>query len=108
MEDSLQWKTTFSGRLPPVEDDLWWKMTYSGQLSVEDDLQWMTTFIGSLHAAYVALRHFFYYIILFYSKNVDVCKKLELNVLRFDQDMRVLISKKTILRFSLFPLVKET
>ena len=31
-----------------------------------------------------------YYRILFYSKNVDVCKKLELKTLRFDGDMRVL------------------
>ena len=32
----------------------------------------------------------FYCRILFYSKNGDVCKKLELNTLRFDRDMRVL------------------
>ena len=25
---------------------------------------------------------------LFFSKNVDVCKKVELNMLRFDKDMR--------------------
>ena len=28
-------------------------------------------------------------------KNVDVCKKLELNRIRFDRDMRILSSKKT-------------
>ena len=59
MEDDLQWKTTFSGRLPLVEDDLQWKMTCGGkQPEMEDDLQWKTTFAGSLHAAYSALRHF--------------------------------------------------
>ena len=31
----------------------------------------------------------FYCRILFHSKNVDVCKKLELNPLRFDRDIRV-------------------
>ena len=31
----------------------------------------------------------FYCRILFYSKNVDVCKKLELKPLRFDRDIRV-------------------
>ena len=37
----------------------------------------------------------FYCRILFYSKNVDVCKKLELNPLRFDRDVRGLSLKKT-------------
>ena len=36
--------------------------------------------------------HFFIAESFFYSKNGDVCKKLELNVLRFDRDMRVSIS----------------
>ena len=36
----------------------------------------------------------FYCRILLHSKNVDVCKKLELNPLRFDQDIRVLSQKK--------------
>ena len=31
----------------------------------------------------------FYCRILFYSENVDVCKKIELNPLRFDRDLRV-------------------
>ena len=76
VEDNLQCKKTFSGRQPSVEDELCWRMTFGGrqpslgdnlggkitfggrQPSVEDDLQWKTTFIGSLHAAYSALRHF--------------------------------------------------
>ena len=42
--DSLQWKTTFSGRWPLVEYDLWWKTTFSGRRpSVEDDLWWKMT-----------------------------------------------------------------
>ena len=36
----------------------------------------------------------FYFRILPYSKNVDVCKKLELNPSRFDRDIRVLSQKK--------------
>ena len=36
----------------------------------------------------------FYCRILLHSKNVDVCKKLELNPLRFDRDIRVLSQKK--------------
>ena len=37
--------------------------------------------------------------ILFYSKNGDVCKKLELNMLRSDRDTRVLSSKNQNLNF---------
>ena len=41
----------------------------------------------------------------FYTKNVDVCKKLEVNPLRFDRDIRVLSSIKTILKiFHFFAL----
>ena len=43
MEDNFCWKTTFGERRP----------------AVEEDLQWKTTFVGSLHAAYSALRHFY-------------------------------------------------
>ena len=47
----------------------------------------------------------FYCRILFYSKNVDVCKKLELNPLRFDRDIRVLSQKKIFSKnFHLFAL----
>ena len=42
--------------------------------------------------------------ILVYSKNGDVCKKLELNTLRFDRDMRVL---KKIQNFRFFTLWTE-
>ena len=59
VEDNLQWKRTFNGRRSLVEYDLWWKMTFSRrQPSVEDHLWWKTTLVGSLHAAYSALRHF--------------------------------------------------
>ena len=79
MEDKLWWKTTFGARGPSVEDSLWWNMTFSGRQPlvgdklrgkttlgggrplVEDDLYWKTTFVGSLHAAYSALRHFFHH-----------------------------------------------
>ena len=47
----------------------------------------------------------FYYRILFHTKNVDVCKKLELNPLRFDRDIRVLSSMKYNLKiFNFFAL----
>ena len=49
----------------------------------------------------------FYCRILFYSKNVDVCKKLELNPLRFDQDIRVLSSIKKFSKFSFFCFVNQ-
>ena len=39
---------------------------------------------------------------LFHSKNLDVCKKQELNPLRFDQDIRVLSSKKIFSKFFIF------
>jgi len=45
----------------------------------------------------------FYCRILLHSKNVDVCKKLELNLLRIDRDMRVL-SKNIFKNFHLFAL----
>ena len=49
--------------------------------------------------------------ILFYSKNGDVCKKLELNTLRFDRDMRVLSTKNQTSKFSskflIFPSTNE-
>ena len=48
----LRWKTTFGGRWTSVEDDLKWK-------KVEDNHRWKMTFVGSLHAAYSALWHFF-------------------------------------------------
>ena len=38
--------------------------------------------------------HLIYFRILFFSKNEDVCKKLELNMLIFDRDMMVLSSVK--------------
>ena len=44
----------------------------------------------------------FYCRILLHTKNVDVCKKLELNPLRFDQDIRVLSWKKNISNIFLF------
>ena len=47
----------------------------------------------------------FYCRILLHTKNVDVCKKLELNPLRFDRDIRVLSQKKNIFKnFHLFAL----
>ena len=46
----------------------------------------------------------FYYRILFYLKNGDVCRKLELNPLRFDWDMRTLIKKNIFIIFNFFPL----
>ena len=46
--------------------------------------------------------------ILFYLENVDVCKKLELNPLRFGRDIRVLSLKKNILKiFHFFRPVNE-
>ena len=42
----------------------------------------------------------FYCIILFYYKNGDVCKKLELKRLRFDRDIRVLSLEKIEPKFS--------
>ena len=44
----------------------------------------------------------FYCRILFYSKNVDVCKKLELNPLRFDRDIKILSSIITHLFYMRF------
>ena len=44
----------------------------------------------------------FYCRILFHAKNVDVCKKLELNPLRFDRDIRVLSKKKYFQKISFF------
>ena len=51
VEDDLRWKTTFGGRRPfvgrqpLVEDDLWWKMTVGErQHLVEDDLHWILAF----------------------------------------------------------------
>ena len=41
----------------------------------------------------------FYCRILFHTKNVDVCKKRELNPLRFDRDIRVLSQKKNIFKY---------
>ena len=47
----------------------------------------------------------FYCRVLLHSKNMDVCKKLELNPLRFDRDIRVLNQKKNIFKkFYLFAL----
>ena len=47
----------------------------------------------------------FYCRILFHTKNVDVCKKLEVNPLRFDRDIRVLSKKKNIFKiFHFFTL----
>ena len=49
--------------------------------------------------------------ILFYSKNGDVCKKLELKMLRSDREMRVLSSKNEKSKFSkklsIFPSTNE-
>ena len=51
------------------------------------------------------LTSLFYCRIFSYPKDVDVWKKLELNPLRFDQDIRVLSSKKNILKiFHFFAL----
>ena len=45
VEDVLQWKMTFGGRLPSVKDDFRWKMTYGKRwLSVKDDFWWKMTF----------------------------------------------------------------
>ena len=49
----------------------------------------------------------FLFLILFYSKNMDVCKKLELNPLRFDRDIRGLGSKKKIKNFHFFAMRSE-
>ena len=38
---------------------------------------------------------------------MDVCKKLELNPLRFDRDIRVLSKKKYFQNFSFFPAENE-
>jgi hypothetical protein len=47
MEDDLQWKTTSNRRRPPIEDDLQWKMTFNWRWPpMEDDLQWKTTSNG--------------------------------------------------------------
>ena len=61
VEDKLQWQMTLDGRRPPMEDDLCWK-AISGERppAVKDNLQWKMTFAGSLHAAYSALRHFYW------------------------------------------------
>ena len=102
VEDNLQWKTTFGGRWPSVKDDLQWKTTFSGrQPSVEDNLcwkktigerwpavennlQWKTTFVGSLHAAYSALRQFFHIWILMWDDcNIRFC----LDILSFITNM---------------------
>ena len=49
------------------------------------------------------LTPLFYCIILFYWNNVDVCEKLELNLLRFDRDIRILsLKKKHSQNFSFF------
>jgi len=57
------------------------------------------------------LTPFFYCSIISYSKNVDVCKKLELNTLGFDVDMMVLSSKfkfeKKNQNFPFFPSPNE-
>ena len=50
---------------------------------------------------------FFYCRILFYSKNVDVFQKLELNTIRFDGGMRVPSWKKTSSIFPLYPSANE-
>ena len=61
VEDNLRWKIIFGGRRPSVEDDLRWKMTFGGRWpAMEDDLKRKMTFAGSLHAAYSALRYFFF------------------------------------------------
>ena len=49
----------------------------------------------------------FYCRILFHTKNVDVCKKRELNPLRFDRDKRVLSEKKYFQNFSFFRPANE-
>ena len=49
----------------------------------------------------------FYCRILFHLKNVDVCKKLELNLLRFDRDKMVLSKKKYFQKSSFFRPVNE-
>ena len=50
----------------------------------------------------------FYCRILFYSQNGDVCKKVELNMLRIDQDMRVLrLKKKQFPNFPFSPLLTK-
>ena len=66
VEDDPRWKSTLVGRRPlvgrwpSVENDLWWKMTLNGRRPlVEDNHRWKMTFVGSLHAAYSALWHFF-------------------------------------------------
>merc|ERR1711954_155109 len=47
----------------------------------------------------------FYCRILLHYKNLDVCKKLEVNPLRFDRDIRVLSKKKNIFKiFHFFTL----
>ena len=49
------------GRQPLMEDDHRWKTTCGGRgPAVEDDLQRKPNFAGSLHAAYSALRHFYF------------------------------------------------
>ena len=47
---------------------------------------------------------FFYCRNLFHSKNADVCKKLELNPLRFDRDIRVWSKKIHFQKYSFFRL----
>ena len=49
----------------------------------------------------------FYCRILLHYKNVDVCKKLEVNPLRFDRDIRVLSKKKYFQNFSFFPAANK-
>ena len=48
------------------------------------------------------MTQLFYCRILFHTKNVDVCKKLEVNPLRFDWDIRGLSLKKNILKIFYF------
>ena len=70
VEDNLWWKITFGGRQPSVEDDLLWETTFGGRRPlVEDDVQWKMTFVGSLHAAYSALRHFLSHMTFVLKKN---------------------------------------
>ena len=45
-------------------------------------------------AGHIPLCGIFQSRILFYNKNGDVCKKLELNILKIDQDKAILSSKK--------------
>ena len=66
LEVNPRWKTTFGGKMtfgrkwPLVEDELRWKTTLNGRRPlVEDNHRWKMTFVGSLHAAYSALWHFF-------------------------------------------------